>query len=203
MEISIRQKLFLSHFVDSRGNLYSTLQLLDINLNSFREWRKDKNFDLAYREVQRELTNLLKEENYQQSLLYINRILQKGEIREYQRTWNNTNKVHQVLTPGGDVLELKLSEAKNSRTERVKGIPIKILEMALQESTVTRAIEELVKQNIIPNKIAKRIKDEAEGITERMKNAFGEGNQNSDSLDEQEAIRLIKYAVLGNPNILE
>lgn len=177
------QQRFLEKFVNNRGHFYLTLNEMGLELNHVLSWRSQPYFDEVYRITSRKIIEHLKQENYLSSIVEINRILLKGVVEE---TITNSH----TIDSNGE------SKFNTKRVIKKLGIPIEVLKLAMGETSLIKAIQQLLNEGVLPESVARKLLSTADKISTEMIECFGD-NKDETAIDEKQAINLIKASVLG------
>lgn len=175
------QETFLSRYVNSKADVYNSLQSMGLEIEHLISWTANPLFDLAYRQARQKVILWLNQENYTTALRKLNEILENGVIH------------HTVTHEYSPILEAWVEK----RTVKTSGVPSWAIKEGLKESNITKAIQQLSNEGVIPMSTARRLHQTASKITTELQQAFGENNAEEQHTD-QKVVSLIKQAVLGS-----
>jgi hypothetical protein len=184
MNMTNEQQRFLSRYINNKGDFYKTVESMGLDAAHILSWQQNyKEFDKTFRETKRIVLQHLKDENYMMAALRINDILVNG------LTHHTVTQKHRVIDDEGN------SEFEVTRTSKQLGVPSEYIKMALQESSIVKAVNTLSAEGVIPASIARKILQSAEKISKEIIDSF-DIDSNSEYLSDKKAIALIKAAVL-------
>jgi hypothetical protein len=175
------QQRFLERYLNSRGNIYGTLDDLGLDLSHLISWRDNPEFELNYRDYTNKLISHLKQESYILATKKVNEVVKNGLKVE------TLSQEHKIAPQG--------NEYRVKRTSKDIGVPVAYLKLALSETAISKAITTLANEGVIPLAIAKKIMQKAEAISQELADCF-EVKEDENVVSEQKIIAFIKQAVL-------
>lgn len=185
MALTPEQQRFLSRYINNNGDFYKTVDSMGLDPAHIVSWQQVyKDFDEEFRKTKRIVLQHLKDENYMIAMLRINEILRDGV------TQHSVTQKHRVINENGD------SEFETIRTTKHLGVPIAAIKMALQESSIVKAVDTLSAEGVIPSAIARKILQAANKISNEIIESF-EVSSDAEYINDKKAIALIKQAMLG------
>lgn len=176
------QQRFLERYMQSRGDQYTALDDLGLSLNHLLMWRENPEFEIAYRRVTSNIITHLRQESFLLATKKINEAVRNGIVQE------TITHQHDIDSDGRGTYSLK-KQFKNL------GVPPAYLKLAMAENAITKAIQTLANEGVIPSSIAKKILQRAELISNEMAESF-EAQEDNSAISEQKIIAYIKQAVL-------
>lgn len=190
VNLSEEQQKFLGRYVNNKGDFYKTVDSLGLDLSHITSWQlANADFANAYKHAKQTVIEHLKQENYMVSLLRVNDALINGV---QQHIITQKHRIGGVGETGE-----QLSEFEVTRTTKNLGVPGWAINQALAESSIVKAVHTLASEGVIPTAVARRILQSANRITTDIKASFDVAAPDSEFINEQKAIALIKMAVLG------
>lgn len=184
MALNDTQNLFIQKFICSRGDIYKTLESLGLDLVHLLAWRENVEFEELYRDVTNKIILHLRQESFLISVQKINDVVKNG-VKEETFTQE-----HGVDFAGNNYFKAK-------KTVKNIGVPANYLKLALSESSITKAIQVLANEGVLPMSLAKEIMQKADNISSDIAKSFDRENDNGANLiSEQKIISYIKQAVL-------
>jgi hypothetical protein len=189
MNMTNEQQRFLSRYINNKGDFYKTVESMGLDAAHILSWQQNyKEFDKTFRETKRIVLQHLKDENYMMATLRINDALVNGV------THHTVTQKHRVIDDEGN------SEFEVTRTSKQLGVPSEYIKMALQESSIVKAVNTLSAEGVIPASIARKILQSANKISEEIVASF-DVSTDSEFINDKKAINLIRAAVLGEVDV--
>ncbi len=178
------QERFITRYVNNNGDAYKALDSLGLEMNHLHVWRRDLQFDRAYRKTQQQVIRQINQDNYMIGLRKLNHIL--------------TNGVFQVTTTykkeeGGEHGD----KMTTTRVEKQLGVPMEALRLALQNGSIIQAINTLQNQGMLPDEMANQIMVTADQIVGDLQKALDKAEEDELKMDEDRVVGMFKTAVLG------
>lgn len=185
MALTTEQERFLIKYVNAKGNVYQALEEMGLEINHLMMWKENQEFEFRYKETVQKVLTFLNQQNYMIGVRKLNEALTYG-LKQDTITHS-----HKILDTGETQYEVK-------KTTKNLGVTPEILKLALQESTIVKAINTLVNNGVIPNSIARKILLKSEELATEMQKAFTINDE--ETINESRALSIIKTAILGATN---
>lgn len=180
------QRNFIVRYMNNRGDFYKTIDDMGLEFQHIQAWRENKEFDDAYRKAKRDVIRSIKEDNQIIALRELNHVLLNGVVQ------TSIKKTH-VVTEDGLITGYQITS-----TTKKLGVPIAAIKQALEETSIINAVNCLASEGVLPNIVAKRILNSASTIQQNIIDAFDMNAKDNDRISENQAINLIKKALLAS-----
>lgn len=196
--LSEEQQRFLIRYINNKGDFYGTVESMGLDIAHITNWRQvSKQFDREYTEAKRSVIEFIKDENYITALRKLNDVLLNG-VTQSQVVQKHIIADDDNREDGEGVA--KKSAFEVTRTSKHLGVPGYAIKMALEESSILKAVQTLVNEGVIPAEIARNITGAANRISDEISKSFGV-SKDSDYANDKKAIALIRAAVLGEVDV--
>lgn len=180
------QRRFLARYINSRGDFYGSVNSLGLDIAHIISWQESNpEFDREYRATRIKIIDFIKQENHILAIQKVNSALKEGV------TVNTISQKHKITENG--------SEFETTRTTKNLGVPGWAIVEALKESSLTKAINTLANEGVLPSPIARRLLQNVSTIQTSVRESFDV--KDTDYVNEEKAINLIKAAVFGDVDI--
>ena len=178
------QMVFLQLYRDTMGDVGLALHQSNLELNHFRNWMYESEFNREFNITRTEIVNDQLAEFRILIVRQLNRLLSQGYTETTTIRTTTTNK------------NGKTTIKKSTKTVR-KPIPIVMVKDLLLTESFEKSVLNLSEKGIIPKAIARNLLSTANEYTNKLQSAFEVDTQNED-LNEEKTIALIKQALIGS-----